>query len=90
MLLTQPGSHSFITLSFSVSPAQERGGVDSEPAPQSRTQNLSRQINEVMDTLKGNINRLLQRHENLADLLNKTEEMKDGVSVSVDSYSPVK
>ncbi|XP_030273658.1 vesicle-associated membrane protein 8-like [Sparus aurata] len=56
----------------------ERGGVDSEPAPQSRTQNLSRQINEVMDTLKGNINRLLQRHENLADLLNKTEEMKDG------------
>lgn len=90
MLLTQPGSHSFITLSFSVSPAQERGGVDSEPAPQSRTQNLSRQMNEVMDTLKGNINRLLQRHENLADLLNKTEEMKDGVSVSVDSYSPVK
>lgn len=90
MLLTQPGSHSFITLTFSVSPAQERGGVDSEPAPQSRTQNLSRQINEVMDTLKGNINRLLQRHENLADLLNKTEEMKDGVSVSVDSYSPVK
>lgn len=90
MLLTQPDSHSFITLSFSVSPAQERGGVDSEPAPQSRTQNLSRQINEVMDTLKGNINRLLQRHENLADLLNKTEEMKDGVSVSVDSSSPVK
>lgn len=90
MLLTQPGSHSFITLTFSVSPAQERGGVDSEPAPQSRTQNLSRQMNEVMDTLKGNINRLLQRHENLADLLNKTEEMKDGVSVSVDSYSPVK
>lgn len=90
MLLSQPGSHSFITLTFSVSPAQERGGVDSEPAPQSRTQNLSRQINEVMDTLKGNINRLLQRHENLADLLNKTEEMKDGVSVSVDSYSPVK
>lgn len=64
--------------------------MDSEPAPQSRTQNLSRQMNEVMDTLKGNINRLLQRHENLADLLNKTEEMKDGVSVSVDSYSPVK
>ncbi|XP_073321898.1 vesicle-associated membrane protein 8-like [Pagrus major] len=56
----------------------ERGGVESEPAPQSRIQTLSRQTDEVTDVMKENINRLLQRLENLVELHDKSKEMEEG------------
>lgn len=61
--------------------------MDSEPAPQSRMQELNHQIDEVVDTMKRNVIQISQRGDNLDKLQNKTEKMEEGVSIKVDSYS---
>ncbi|XP_041793787.1 vesicle-associated membrane protein 8-like [Chelmon rostratus] len=54
----------------------EQGGVVAEPAPQTKVQDLTGQINGVIDTMKRNMGLLLERKVN--DLLEKSKEMEDG------------
>ncbi|XP_036954678.1 vesicle-associated membrane protein 8-like [Acanthopagrus latus] len=59
----------------------EPAGVDSEPAPQSRMQELNHQIDEVVDTMKRNVIQISQRGDNLVKLENKTEKMEEGAKL---------
>lgn len=56
-----------------------------EPAPQTKVQDLTGQINGVIDTMKRNMGLLLERKVN--DLLEKSKEMEDGVSLSSGIHS---
>ncbi|KAG7222150.1 hypothetical protein INR49_016722 [Caranx melampygus] len=59
---------------------QEQGGEAAEPAPQSRTEALKDQIDEVTDVMKVNIEKILEREDKLDNLSAKAQEMRNEVS----------
>ncbi|XP_076586587.1 vesicle-associated membrane protein 8-like [Chaetodon auriga] len=56
----------------------EPGTAVAEPAPQTKMQAFMDQIDEVIDTMKKNMEGILKREVNVVDLLDKAKEMEDG------------
>lgn len=59
---------------------KERGGVGAEP--QDKVQALRDQVDGVKNIMTQNVDRILARGERLDDLMDKSEDLQAGVSLS--------
>lgn len=72
-------------LNSSSLPSQERGGVEEQPVPQDKMQSLRAQVDGVKDIMTENVDRILARGERLDDLMDKSEDLQAGVSITIRS-----
>ncbi|KAM7018027.1 vesicle-associated membrane protein 8 [Tautogolabrus adspersus] len=56
----------------------ERAGVGPEPEPQDKVQTLKDQVDGVKNIMTQNVDRILARGERLDDLMDKSEDLREG------------
>ncbi len=71
---------------FSVQ-SQERGGIAAEPEPKDKVQTLKDQVDGVKNIMTENVDRILARGERLDDLMDKSEDLQAGVSLTTGAYA---
>lgn len=61
--------------------SQERGEA-AEPVPKDKVQTLKDQVDGVKNIMTENVDRILARGERLDDLMDKSEDLQAGVSLT--------
>lgn len=61
---------------------QERGGAAADPESQDKVKALRDQVDGVKDIMTQNVDRILARGERLDDLMDKSEDLQAGVSLT--------
>lgn len=57
------------------------------PEPQDKVQTLKEQVDGVKNIMTQNVDRILARGERLDDLMDKSEDLQAGVSLTTGAYS---